>query len=208
MRIGVDFDNTLANYDALFATLATESELVPDLPGWPPVQKTVLRDCLRAVKGGEEEWQRLQALAYGPRLKDATLMPHAEEFLRQCGARQIEVTIVSHKTQFAACKDVGDDLRKAAMDWMSDHGFFGALGLSPDRVIFEDDCAAKVARIAELDVTYFVDDLEEVLRHPKFPDSVVALLFDPKGAAKSGPYHTMRIWNEIAEVCFSHEFVQ
>ena len=208
MRIGVDFDNTLANYDALFAKLATESGLVPDLPVWPPVEKKALRDRLRAAEGGEEEWQRLQALAYGPRMKDATLMPQAEEFLRQCRARKIEVIIVSHKTQFAACKEVEDDLREAAMAWMSGHGFFGELGLSPDRVIFEDDRAAKVKRIGELGMTYFVDDLEEVFGHPKFPNSVTALLFDPKGVAKSGSYKILRSWNEIAEVCLSHEFIQ
>ena len=42
MKIGVDFDNTLANYDGLFAKLATEAGLVPDLPVWPPGEK---RSC-------------------------------------------------------------------------------------------------------------------------------------------------------------------
>ena len=208
MKIGVDFDNTLANYDGLFAKLATEAGLVPDLPVWPPVEKTVLRDRLRAAEGGELEWQRLQALDYGPRLVDATLMPHAERFLRQCRAQKIEVNIVSHKTQFAACKDVEDDLREAAMTWMSRHGFFGELGLSPEHVFFEDDRAAKVARIGELDLHYFVDDLEQVLRHPDFPANVQALLFDPKGAAKSGPYKMFRSWNDITQACLGHELVQ
>ena len=144
MKIGVDFDNTLANYDGLFAKLATEAGLVPDLPVWPPVEKTVLRDRLRAAEGGELEWQRLQALAYGPRLVDATLMPHAERFLRQCRAQKIEVN----------------------KSWNKSY-------------------AIQTSR-----------------------RNVQALLFDPKGAAKSGPYKMFRSWNDITQACLGHELVQ
>src|SRR5262245_43078397 len=45
MLIGVDFDNTIVSYDALFHRIATERDLIPaDLP----VNKTAVRDHLRA----------------------------------------------------------------------------------------------------------------------------------------------------------------
>lgn len=208
MKIGLDFDNTLAGYDALFADLAVEEGLVPDLPVWPPITKSALRNRLRGAEGGEQEWQRLQAIAYGPRMDGATLMPGAGEFLRRCKAQGIEVAVVSHKTQFAAHIGVRDDLREAALAWMTGHGFLDDFGMTRADVHFEDDRAAKVARIGRLGLTHFVDDLEEVLRHVDFPASVQRLLFDPAGVARPGPFSTFRTWNDISESCFGHELVE
>ncbi len=50
MKIGVDFDNTIAGYDRLFAELAHEAGLFTE----PPATKTALRDALRR-RGRQEE---------------------------------------------------------------------------------------------------------------------------------------------------------
>jgi hypothetical protein len=83
---------------------------------------------------------------------------------------------------------------------MEDHGFFDAGGLNMSRgdVHFENTRAAKVARIAELDCQWFVDDLEEVFAEPGFPARARAVLYDPHGDdSGGGDLLRCRHWDEI-----------
>jgi len=61
-RIGVDFDNTLIDYDEVFRALACERGLVD--PGFRG-GKDAVRRVIRGLPDGEEAWQRLQGTAYG-----------------------------------------------------------------------------------------------------------------------------------------------
>lgn len=201
MRIGVDFDNTIAGYDALFANLAAERRLF-DVP---PKSKRLLRDALRQREGGEEDWRRLQSQAYGARMAEARLMDGADRFFRRCREADIEVLIVSHKTRYSNFENDGTDLRRAALLWLNDHGFFdqGGYALCPDRVFFEDTREAKVGRIAALDCSVFIDDLEEVFREPGYPGSTRKILFDPDGVAEDdGDLTRCRHWDEIRHAVF------
>ena len=56
MRIGLDFDNTLARYDHVFAAEAKLEKLVPT--EWQGNKKQ-LRDSLLSLEDGERSWQRL-----------------------------------------------------------------------------------------------------------------------------------------------------
>ena len=55
MRIGVDFDNTIAKYDRLFAALAVERGLMATPPAGG---KTAVRDAVRALPAGRERLRR------------------------------------------------------------------------------------------------------------------------------------------------------
>ena len=57
MRIGLDFDNTLARYDQVFASEAKQEKFVPK--EWQGTKKQ-LRDTLRSREGGDIMWQKLQ----------------------------------------------------------------------------------------------------------------------------------------------------
>lgn len=201
LRIGVDFDNTLADYDGLFAMLALEEGLATRAL----VGKRAVRDHVRAGEDGETAWRRLQALAYGPRMDGARLMDGAGRFLRACRSRGAEVFIVSHKSRRAATAEIDADLRECALDWMRAQGFFDAevFGLDPEQVCFAETREAKVERIAELGVGHFVDDLEEVFRTPGFPGATERLLLDRSGQAAAGPYHRCRSFDEVSDACFS-----
>jgi len=66
--IGVDFDNTLINYDEVFHSRAVDSGLVArDIEK----EKSVIRDRVRNLEAGEEKWQKLQAEVYGPGITEA-----------------------------------------------------------------------------------------------------------------------------------------
>src|SRR6266699_6781430 len=97
-RIGIDFDNTLVGYDEVMYRLASERGLVG--AGGDRTKRAV-RDRVRQLPDGEIEWQKLQALAYGPLMGDARLLDGADEFIRRCRRAGMAVFIVSHKTAYA-----------------------------------------------------------------------------------------------------------
>ena len=70
MRIGIDFDNTIARYDAIFARLGRQFHWLPDDFAGTKLQS---RDLVRGGVDGEQRWQTLQALAYGPHMAEAEL---------------------------------------------------------------------------------------------------------------------------------------
>ncbi len=207
MRIGVDFDNTLAGYDHLFA------EAVRDR-GWGHVPvdqgKQALRDALRAGPDGENNWRSLQAEVYGARMAEAKLFEGAADFFERCRERGVTVFIVSHKTRYAAADPGGVDLHTASLDWMKLQGFFEGegFGLDTAQVFFEASRTDKLARIAALGCSYFVDDLEEVLLAPEFPKGVKRYLIGvaPSLDRMDTPGLTScRDWRDITEGIFGRE---
>jgi hypothetical protein len=179
MRIGIDFDNTLIDYDRVFLDAARELGLVPrDFAG----SKRAVRDAIRLLPDGELTWQRLQGHVYGAGIGGAVPFAGAGAFLRRCAQDEVTIFIVSHKTRFGHFDPARVDLREAARGWMTAQGFFRAgQGLPGDHVYFEDDREHKLARIAALGCTHFIDDLEEVFADPRFPAGVRRILLAETG---------------------------
>jgi hypothetical protein len=201
MRIGVDFDNTIAGYDRLFVDLALEQ----GIPGDPPLRgKRDVRDRIRETLG-DDHWQRLQAQAYGRRMSEAELFDGVQGFFRTCRENGVPVHIVSHKTRFSNIDPNGVDLREAALVWMYEQGFFDRdrVGLSLDQVFFENTREEKVRRIAALSCSHFIDDLPEVFDEPEFPDDVSPLLFGGDDE-ETGRYGSFSHWHQITEHLFGN----
>jgi hypothetical protein len=201
--IGIDFDNTLVSYDELIYRAALERGLIV---GSTEIGKRAVRDRIRLAPGGEIEWQKLQALVYGPMMPQAQLIAGAREFVRACRGRGFGVYVVSHKTEFAGYDETGTNLRDAARSWMAAQGFFESDGLGFDRahVFFEPTREAKIDRIRRLRCTHFIDDLEEVLLERGFPPDVRKLLYSPGGApAASSEVSVMPSWPAIHDYFFA-----
>jgi hypothetical protein len=198
MRVGLDFDNTIACYDRLFHRLAVEHNLVPRRL---PATKRAVRDYLRA-SGREDAWTELQGIAYGRRITEAEPFPGVREFLVRCRATGVEVVIVSHKTRHPF-RGASHDLHSAAHEFLRAHGFYetGDTGLSTDRVYLELTLASKLARIGALGCGAFVDDLPELLAEPDFPAGVGKVLFDPADAHRGERRFTRRTsWADLGEL--------
>ncbi len=202
MRIGVDFDNTLAGYDHLFAEAARGR-------GWTEAPldqgKQTLRDALRAGHDGENNWRSLQAEVYGARMAEARLLDGVADFFGHCRARGVTVSIVSHKTRYAAADPGGVDLHMASLDWMTAQGFFedDGFGLDAGQVFFEASRANKLARIAALECTHFIDDLAEVLLAPEFPKGVKRYLVG--GTVDAPGLTSCRNWRDVTEGIFGRQ---
>jgi FMN phosphatase YigB (HAD superfamily) len=198
MRIGVDFDNTLANYDGVFHRAAVDQALIPaDLPS----DKTSVRDYMRA-RGRDVEFTVLQGHVYGARMDLVAPYPGAREALRALKAVGHDLFIVSHKTRepFAGPRY---DLHAAAFGFLRACGLMGEGALfAPGAVFFEFTKEAKAARAAVLGCDAFIDDLPEILALEGFPAGMRAILFDPDchypgGHWKGRTFERYHAWAEI-----------
>ncbi len=198
--IGVDFDNTLVSYDALFHRLALAQGLIEAAVA---VDKRAVRDRVRQSAAGDLAWQRLQAEAYGPGIGQARLIPGVAEFLRACRQAGRVVQVISHKTRYAGQDRTGTDLRQAALGWMREQGLLDPedLGLDEERVHFEPTRQDKVERIQALGCAVFIDDLVETFREPGFPPAVAKILFCPGQPPETPPgLRVARDWREVHEL--------
>lgn len=193
MLVGLDFDNTIVSYDALFHQAALEKSLIEaDVPR----TKLAVRDHLRGI-GKEDAWTELQGYVYGARMADAMPYPGVIEFMQLARANGASLAIVSHKTRYPF---LGPryDLHEAARAWVGET--LAAPGLIESRqVFFELTKEDKIRRVADLRCDYFVDDLPEILLAPAFPTETQGILFDPDGSHDQQRLNAMfRTWADIA----------
>jgi len=175
MRIGIDFDNTLVDYDDLFHRAAVEQGLID---GSVAVDKLAVRDHLRG-QGREDRWTALQGHVYGAILHRAPAYEGAIDFVRRARDAGHELFVISHKTRYPFLGE-RHDLHAAAENWIERN-----LSDGPDRLVlkthvfFELRKEDKLARIYECRCDAFIDDLPEILLAPEFPTRTLRLLFDP-----------------------------
>lgn len=199
-HVGLDFDNTIVLYDAVFAAAGRAMGLLPD--GFAG-GKAQVRVAVRSRPDGDAEWTRLQARVYGPGIRDAVPSPGLHPFLDRCRAAGARIGIVSHKTAFAAADPGGVNLREVAWAWLTDQGLIGPGGIDPADVHFESTRADKIGRIRAVGFTHFIDDLDEVFLEPDFPPHVRRCLFAPgRCPLPVGPFTAFQTWAEIGDDLF------
>jgi hypothetical protein len=197
MRIGIDFDNTIACYDGVFHRAALERGLIP--PGLP-ADKTSVRNHLRGI-GREDAWTELQGYVYGARMDLVACYPGAVEFMRRARVAGHTVLIISHKTRHPYLGP-RHDLHQAAREFLQAQGLLGGSSACVDAHAcrFELTLAEKLARIAAECCDIFIDDLPEFLAEPAFPAGTRAILFDPDNHyAGDGRFARYRSWLDMSE---------
>lgn len=171
IKLGLDFDNTLTNYDSLFFNLAFEKNLIPKNL---EKSKVAVRKFL-IDKNLENQFTLLQGEVYGIRIKEALQAEGMFKALKSIKSKGIKIVIVSHKSQYPF---VGPkyDLHASAMKWLEKNKFFipTGLNLSKKDVFFELTKESKVRRIKSLGCTHYIDDLPEIL---KMIDSRICKIF-------------------------------
>ncbi len=186
MRIGIDFDNTIACYDGVFHAAALERGLIPADIGR---DKNSVRDHLNGA-GRNDDFTELQGYVYGVRMDLAAAYPGFSDFVAGARAAGHELFIVSHKTRHPILGPK-HDLHAAARAFLAARGLVGdaASQISPARVFFELTKEDKVARAAALRCEVFVDDLPEILAMPGFPNDMRRILFDPENQFENSRDH-------------------
>lgn len=204
MRIGIDFDNTLARYDQVFTNLAQELGLIE--PGEEKTKQDI-KQLAYKQKNGEFLWQRFQGEVYGLRMQEAEQFMGEDQFLRRCAAAPgVQIFIVSHKTEFGHFDETHTNLREVAYQWMRNKGFFDPekYAIPEKHLFFESTQREKVERIASLQCDIFIDDLLELFCIPSFPRTTKKILFSNTDTCESiGQIdHICTCWPEIEAIVF------
>jgi len=187
MRIGVDLDNTLADYRRPLERLCASH----GLPGTTPDPKLALREELRS-RGDEREWTRLQGELYGPLMREAQLFAGAADTINRWKAAGCDIYVVSHRTRHPII-GARHDLHAFAREWTHEQK------LDVADLFFEETKEAKLARIGSLRCDVFIDDLPEILLHPVVPAATRKILFDPGCSHPSHPdLRSAKSWAQVA----------
>lgn len=187
--IGLDFDNTIVDYDHAFHAAGVETGLVaPDCPA----HKQAVRDAIRVLPGGNDRWTRLQAEVYGRRmLEDAQIADGLAECVAWARAAGFGLRVISHKTVHPALGPAYA-LRTVARQWLARLGLF-----ADDEIVFTDTLEEKLAHIARTRCDFFIDDLPEVLTHPMFPAGTVPMWYTAHAPADSSSLCRCAHWRDI-----------
>jgi hypothetical protein len=177
MHIGIDFDNTIVSYDALFHRVALEKKLIPS---GLSANKVAVRDHLRSC-GLENTWVEMQGYVYGARMDEAEIYPGFTTFLDWARSAKHQVSIVSHKTRhpFAGPQY---DLHAAARSWINIHlqdSHSNVPWFADHSIYFELTKIDKISRIGSIGCDVFIDDLPEILLAENMPKQIRKILFDP-----------------------------
>jgi hypothetical protein len=172
VRIGVDFDNTIVNYNFLFHKIAFEQKLIDESVSQT---KTAIRDYLRE-KNQENLWTEMQGYVYGARMMEAVAYPNVCDILRELTELGHTIAIISHKTKFPYLGEQYD-LHLAAKQWIEK--FLMQL-IPEDQIFFELSKVDKINRIKSFHCDLFLDDLPEILLDENFPTNTKPILFNPE----------------------------
>lgn len=199
LLIGLDLDNTIIDYGAVFAPVAKEIGLLPS-----EVQAQTKTDVKRWLlsHSGEEAWMKLQGQVYGKYIQRAQAYEGCKDFIRQVKQRNARVTIISHKTKLGHFDPAKVNLHDAAFSWLQDNDFVGAngLGINPENIHFRETREQKIETIAELGCNIFIDDLPEVLLHPSFPKTTAKLWFiNGRNETAEYPLLPYRKWSDMLD---------
>ena len=196
IKLGLDFDNTLINYDPLFKKVAIEKELIPEDF---PESKKLIKDFL-IKKDKEELFTLLQGEVYGSRISEACQSLGMFSALKLARESGINLYIVSHKTKtpYAGPKY---NLHIAAMDWLKKNLFFEESGIKfkKENVFFEISKKQKLERIHSIGCSHFIDDLPEILDmiNPK----ITRIFYNPHETnINNNKFLIMKNWKELNDL--------
>ena len=199
LRIGIDFDNTMACYDRAFVSVA--GLLGIDLLD-NSSNKIEVKQEIQSRTKGDLVWQRLQGQVYGKHMLLAIAFPGIHEFIFLARLRGHQVFIISHKSIYGHFDVDRIPLRSQAKIWLDEKKFLRSsqFGLKEENIFFESTRADKIGRIKELNCTHFIDDLVEIFDDNNFPPEVQKFLFDPaKSSGNKSNAIISSSWRQIAD---------
>ncbi|OGG04299.1 hypothetical protein A2Z33_04075 [Candidatus Gottesmanbacteria bacterium RBG_16_52_11] len=195
--IGIDLDNTIISFDRILHASASELGLVGR---GIPVRKDAVKQAI-LERHGDRVWHHIQKIAYGLRMEEARLIRGAVPFISECLRSGIRVYIISHKAELVEVNGVRINLRNKAMQFLKKRFIIGSETdrLNEQNIFFEPTRADKLARIAKLRCTHFIDDLEDVFREDGFPETVTKILL---GHTTDSSWMTCPTWGKVSQYFF------
>ena len=175
MNIGIDFDNTIVDYSDSIYELALQHRLIEKETS---KSKISVKDHIQKFHGNDK-WTWLQGQAYGKSILNAKPYKDSVKTLAKFISNNHNIFIISHKTKYPF---IGEktNLHEAARNWSNRYlRVEGRQIIHSQNLYFNETLDLKIQKICEMKLDVFVDDLPQILNHPKFPKGVRKILFNP-----------------------------
>jgi len=207
--IGIDLDNTIIDYRDSFWLTAISTGIISeddkkDFSFKKDISpsKAQIKHYLKSNKNSDFMWESLQGQVYGKYMHNAKIFPGFANFLLHCKTRGVKVFIVSHKTKFGHNDSSRTPLRETALNFLRENNFLSNdYGINENNIFFFNTRKAKVNKIANLNCTYFIDDLPQVFEEVNFPQKTTKILFEPE--SEKLMIDTFNSWWRINENIFN-----
>lgn len=196
IKIGIDFDNTIAKYDRVFALVAIKMNLIKE--GWKGSKANLKKKIIK--EKGIESWKKLQGQVYGAYMKYAKLNSGFKKFILKSKISESRLFIISHKTKFGHYDSNKINLRNEALEWIYKKKIDKNI-----QIFFENTIEEKINRINSLNLDYFIDDLEIILNHKKLNLSTKKILINQKlKYSNNKKFISFENWHEIKNFIFNN----
>ena len=187
--IGIDLDNTIINYENSFYKQAKKYKLINKLKN--KSKKSVKNYLIKKKK--EKEWTKLQGIVYGKKIFDAKPFPYLKDKIFEL-INKSDVYIVSHRTKKPIIGG-NENLHSFAKLWIKKNNIFRDKNENwlKKHIFFKSSIKLKVKKIINLNCTYFIDDLPQIL--DLLPKKVNKILFNPNGLKTK--YKNFKSWKDL-----------
>ena len=182
MRIGIDLDNTIVNYDHVFKSIAYKNKLINK--NWSGTKSQLKKKITKNYS--VEKWKKLQGLAYGRYMNAAVINQGFKNFYQFSKIFNCNVFIVSHKTKYGHYDKSKISLRNEASKWIKKN-----VGIKENNIFFEESIEDKIKRINKLNLDYFIDDLLIILNNKHLSKKI-----------KKIHYSDLLTWSKIKDNIF------
>jgi hypothetical protein len=188
--IGLDFDNTIVNYDNSFRLL---SDKFLNLPKNIIKKKETIKNYLLS-EGKESDWTEFQGLIYGPGISYAQLYPESINTIIKLLHNNYSINIISHRSKFPY-KGKKYDLHKYANKWL--HLKFDKKILENIDISFLTTKEEKIKKIIDKNCNFFLDDLVSIISEINIYSDCRCILFDPENLNENKQINSISNWNEL-----------
>lgn len=157
LKIAIDLDNTLINYESVFPLAASEENLPSSISS-----KEDIKRYLSSSSDSHSVWLRIQGKVYGEFIHRITPDKSLLDAL-QTLYRNNELILVSHKTQVSFCQRY--NLIQEAGNWLNRHrihSFFHGIQYFPSK-------EEKMDWINNQSFDVVIDDLQDILEQLQTP---------------------------------------
>ena len=195
IRLGIDFDNTITNYDGVFSKVALNENMISkDAPHVYNTKVDVKNYLININK--EDKWTELQGLVYGKYIKLAKPQKKLIQTIKFLSENDIFLFIVSHRTRYPY---IGEkiNLHNAARHWLNEN--LPQL-ISDSNIFFEETIENKVKRANSLHLDFFVDDLAKILLHEKLSQRITKILYKPEKSLNNNNLIEAQDWSEVGDI--------
>ena len=192
--IGIDFDNTIINYDKVFYSLALKKKIIRKNI---LIEKEAIKNYL-IQNNFYNEWISLQGEVYSKHVlmgkTNSFFIPVLKKLLKK-----YELHIISHKTLYPV---IGEkiNLRDQALKWI-EKKIISKVNFKRENIHFASTQNEKIKIIKIKKCNIFIDDLEDILVHNKFPKKCKKILFnDQIKQNNNNEIYLTNNWNKIYQI--------